>query len=205
LRQNTWYLWAIATFQNVYEAEYLDFEATHEKIASVLPGVDRMPAGRKPGGQPGVGALRFWLRPAKISVLIFPKGPPHKIQVAWTDDKEKEAYWPKLTNLLVPIQGQKGVTLTPLYMNILKIPYPEPKKFTLAWCKEKISFVRHLGFWDFLKWKRIYEDEQREKEKRELQVAIAVLREEMKMNPEVMTLEEKAKRIRKYRKLYELS
>jgi len=124
-------------FQNVYEAN-IDFYETYKNICSKLPMVDRTSAGRK--SQEGVGAITFRLYPSKIEVLIFPKGPPHKIQVAWTDEKEKEAYLPKLRNLLVPVNGQKEVIMTPLHMNIYQIPYPRPRNFRLAWCNYKVSY-----------------------------------------------------------------
>jgi len=51
-------------------------------------------------------------------------------------------------------------------MNILKIPYPTPLNFTLAWCKEKIKFSRVVsGFLDW--WERRAERKRREKEYRD--------------------------------------
>jgi len=132
------------TSQNVYEAENLDFERTYENLASKLPGVIRESAGRVLGGVPDVGAISFKLLGTDIKVLIFPKGPPHKIQVAWTDTKEKEQYWPKLLSLLVPLP-RKEVEVTPLFANItarVNFPFSNPLTLEVPWCDKKFHYAR---------------------------------------------------------------
>jgi len=67
-----------------------------------------------------------------------------------------------------------------------------------------IMLVKKPSRWNILETLK-YFDERRDKRKRELLVEDAVLHEEMDMNSEGMTPEQKAKAIRKYRKLYGLS
>jgi hypothetical protein len=160
----------------VYDSENLDFEATYQRLwedsvnREIPPcGVHLTGAGRKIDRN--AGSLSFRLFPSDINVMIFPKGPNHKVQVAWTDDREKEKYMPKLLDLLVPIKGQEKVVLRPLSVNILKVPYSDPPvKLTLAWCKEKVRYSRVVsGFagWFFGDWvERRAERKETERQKR---------------------------------------
>lgn len=126
--------------QVIYIAENLDFEATYEKISSIIPSTIRERAGRKP--QVEVGAISFKLPSTNISVLIFPKGPRHKIQVVWKDIEEKETYKPKLISLLAPLDPNKPVTLTSLHMNAIKVPFPGPLIPNWPWCDEKYNYSK---------------------------------------------------------------
>jgi len=124
-------------FQNIYETSNLDFEATYEKIVSIIPSAMKTTVSR---ALEHAGPISFRLPATQIKVLIFPKGPLNKIQVVWSDEEEKQHYLPKLKSLLVPVKGHKEVTLTPKHVSIIKLPY-NSTSFTIAWCKHKITYV----------------------------------------------------------------
>lgn len=123
--------------QNFYKIVNLDFSATHEKISSTIPGAIRERAGRKP--QVDAGALSFTLPSTKIKILIFPKS-PHKMEVTWQNQKEKETQLPQIISLLVPFKDKK-ITVKPLFTNIIKIAYPGPVSIPFAWCREKDVYI----------------------------------------------------------------
>jgi hypothetical protein len=133
----------------VYESEYLDFEATYQKLSDPLLGRKYAAhvnvAGKDPdsGGAVDAGSLQFILYPTQIKILISPKGPRHSVQVfSWVNEKEKETYLPMLQNVLVPISGKEAVKLHPVSMVISgKILYPGPREFSLPWCQQKTRFL----------------------------------------------------------------
>ena len=161
-------------FQNVYESNF-DYEATYEALLSTLKGVDIT---RK-------GFISFRFKPKNIEVLLSRYG---RVQVAWSSPEEKEEFFPVLKSLLVPPKGQK-ITLRPLHTNIFKVEHPGPEKLTFAWCKEKVSYVRNLGFWNYLKWRRKHNEHEREMKRRKFDADVHYGLETCNMNRKEWTVE----------------
>jgi len=149
-------------FQNVYKSNF-DYEATYENLVSVLTGVDKTPK----------GLISFQLKPRNVEVTLSPKG---KVQVKWDSNEEKQKLMPRLKSFLIPPKGQK-LTLKSVEMHIYKVPYPGPKKFSLAWCRETITYVKNLGFWGFLKWHRSHGEQERDRKLRCIRARRYYLRE----------------------------
>jgi hypothetical protein len=127
--------------------EDLDLEATLENLKFMA--LVKLDAGRKP--QPEAGNYRFML--GTIKVLLSPTK-PHRIQVAWTDDKEKIEKLEILKKLLVSQDGREGVDLHPLRQNIYSIPHdPLPEEIKLNWCEERTQYF------SFDRYSRIMNDE----------------------------------------------
>ena len=155
-------------YQNVYECKNLDFERTYENLCVVLPSVDKTQKGH----------ISFRISSKKIAVLISPNG---KVQVAWENEKEKQTFLPALESWLKTDNDQK-TELKPLYANVVNVPYPPPEHFVFAWCKEKFTFVRNLGFFNWLKWRREYGDKRQDRELKRLNAQYRVIRKKLEWN-----------------------
>lgn len=126
-------------YQHVYQAEHCDFLASCERITRFIPSAQRSWTGRIPAHaqrQENAGPLCFRFPDTNVHVHLFSTC---KIQVSWTD-QEKEQYYEKLKNLLIPMEGYSEITLKPIYA--APRIFPETKIFEVAWCPQKSIFTR---------------------------------------------------------------
>ena len=86
------------------------------------------------------GHIWFRLAETKTVFILSPKG---KLQVKWSDLKEKQVLLKIVPSLLVPEQGQK-LEITPTSQQAY-ISYPPPTNFKLYWCDEKTEYVKKSG------------------------------------------------------------
>ena len=83
------------------------------------------------------GHIWFRLAGTETVFMLTPNG---KLQVAWSDSKEKQGLFKIIRNLLVSKQGQT-LEITPLHQQAF-ISYPPPKIFSLYWCEEETEYIK---------------------------------------------------------------
>lgn len=126
----------VVMLQNDYKNQVVyrtnaDYFASYEKLkeaqSNVVASFD----------QTEKGHIWFRLAETKTVFVLSPKG---KLQIKWSDLKEKQVLLKIVRSLLVPEQGQK-LKITPTSQQAY-ISYPPPTNFKLYWCEEKTEYVK---------------------------------------------------------------
>lgn len=174
-------------FQNTYQTN-ADYYSSYEKLLQ-SPLIAKLSQSKK-------GHIIFQFKNTEHFVHLFAHG---KLLILWSSEEEKERCYSLLPQVLVTNDGSP-VDLKPLTSTVYSIPY-QTKKFTLAWCREKVSYVRKVGLWGLIdNWQ---ERKAREKAEKILSISArgCALIEEAEMNEDEWTPKKHEKLVAEYRKI----
>lgn len=113
-------------YQHIYKTN-IDYELTLEFFCTVGYSFIETPA----------GGIRF--KVGNINVILFPSG---KTEVAFTSEKEKQEFIPRLEEIVMLRKGEGTLVMTPISgkTNIYNIPCPPPKNFNIPYCSTLYNY-----------------------------------------------------------------